>query len=162
MTFPQVPQSLSYDAAAYRWMRDLDHLNLLGIFHYIFGGLVLAASCLCIIYIVIGILGVRGAFPADNHGEPFPPEVGWMFIAIGSVAMLVGWTVGILVIYSGRCIRSRRHWVFSLIMAGVICISVPLGTVLGVFTFIVLLRESVKPIYARSAAANYRPAWGQV
>ena len=44
--------------------------------------------------------------------------------------------------------RPRRARTFSLVMAGVNCLSVPLGTTLGVFTFIVLLRESVAAQYA--------------
>jgi hypothetical protein len=36
---------------------------------------------------------------------------------------------------------------FSLVIAGVNCASFPLGTLLGVFTFIVLLRASVRSLY---------------
>jgi hypothetical protein len=42
-------------------------------------------------------------------------------------------------------------------MACVACLSVPLGTVLGVFTIIVLMRPSVKALFAEvrdSAAPN--------
>ena len=37
---------------------------------------------------------------------------------------------------------------FSQIMAGVNCLSIPFGLLLGVFTLIVLARPSVKALYA--------------
>ena len=37
---------------------------------------------------------------------------------------------------------------FSLVIAALCCLNMPLGTVLGVFTFIVLTRDSVKAQYA--------------
>jgi hypothetical protein len=39
-------------------------------------------------------------------------------------------------------------------MAGVMCIFMPFGTVLGVFTLIVLLRPSVKPLFEGRAAST--------
>jgi len=48
---------------------------------------------------------------------------------------------------SARFIKARRHRAFSLVVSGFNCLHMPLGTVLGVFTFIVLGRESVREIY---------------
>jgi hypothetical protein len=39
-------------------------------------------------------------------------------------------------------------------VAGINCLWVPLGTALGVCTFIVLLRESVNKLYAEADAAR--------
>jgi hypothetical protein len=54
---------------------------------------------------------------------------------------------GILNLISGFCLRARRCRTFSLVVAGVNCLHLPLGTVLGVFTIIVLSRESVREAY---------------
>ena len=48
---------------------------------------------------------------------------------------------------SARFLRGRRHRTFSLIVAGINCLGIPLGTILGVFTLIVLLRPSVRTLY---------------
>jgi hypothetical protein len=40
---------------------------------------------------------------------------------------------------------------FSLVIAGLNCIQIPFGTALGVFTIIVLLRDSVREAYAAGA-----------
>ena len=66
---------------------------------------------------------------------------------MGAGAMLLGWAVGILTLISGRAIARRRWRFFSLVMAGVNCASFPFGTLLGIFTFIVLLRASVRSLY---------------
>ena len=54
---------------------------------------------------------------------------------------------GVLNVISGLCIRVRKHRKFSMIVAGINCIHLPLGTVLGVFTIIVLIRDSVRELY---------------
>jgi hypothetical protein len=48
---------------------------------------------------------------------------------------------------SARFIKKRKHKTFSLVVAGFNCIQIPLGTVLGVFTIIVLMRPSVQSGY---------------
>ena len=147
--------SLPYDSGPYLYARDTNHLDLLAMFHYIGGGITLLFACFPLIYLVLGILWINGkmAGPAGQPGPP--PEMGWMFIAFGVLFPLIGWAMGILVIYSGRCMKARRHWMFSLVMGGIMCLSVPFGTVLGVFTFIVLLRDSVKRLYGIDVPPPY-------
>lgn len=142
-------QPLAYDTGSYLWGRDLSHLRTLAICHFVWGGLSMLFSSIFIIHIVLGALMVSGALPTGKGQPPPPPAMGWFFIATGGCVVLFGWTVGVLVIYSGVCLRARKHWVFSIVIAGISCLSVPLGTLLGVFTLIVLNRESVKALYGR-------------
>ena len=44
---------------------------------------------------------------------------------------------------AGRFIALRRHRMFCLVIAGLICLWVPLGTALGVYTFVILTRPGV-------------------
>lgn len=57
---------------------------------------------------------------------------------------------------SGWLIRRRRARMFSLVVAALNCMGFPFATTLGVFTFVVLLRDSVVELYA--AAASPTPA----
>ena len=59
---------------------------------------------------------------------------------------------GVLNLISGICLRARKGRTFSLVVAGLNCLHIPLGTVLGVFTIIVLIRDSVRELYAASGA----------
>jgi hypothetical protein len=131
---------------------DLEHLQLLGIFHYIVGGLMMFFSCFLIFHLVFGLLI---AFHPEGFG-PQPRKVpdegmnlvfGLMMAAFASVGMLTGWTLGGLTIYSGRCLQKHRRRLFSLVMAGIACLFMPFGTLLGVFTIVVLQRDSVRRLY---------------
>jgi Na+-driven multidrug efflux pump len=66
----------------------------------------------------------------------------------------MGWAFGILTIVSGRNIGQRRARTFSLVVAGINCLWVPLGTALGVCTLIVLMRESVNKLYTEADATR--------
>ncbi len=52
--------------------------------------------------------------------------------------MLVGWIVGGLTAYAGRCIQKRRRKTLIYVMAAANCLFIPYGILLGIFTFIVL------------------------
>jgi len=68
-------------------------------------------------------------------------------VAFSVVAILVGLAFCILLILSGRYLRRHVNYTFCLVMAGVACIFMPFGTVLGVFTILVLVRPSVKTAF---------------
>ena len=99
-------------------------------------------------------------FSPDRANRPrlpqpeFPKAIGFLFVFIGAALVLIGWTVGGLTIYVGRCLQRRRHRTFTLIMAGINCLHIPFGTALGVFTFIVLQRPSVAALYASPLAGR--------
>jgi hypothetical protein len=145
------------------WHTDLSHLKTLAICHYVWGALTILLSSIFIVHIVMGVVLLKnpGAFnpprPATTapmtQQPQMPPAFGWIFVGAGSCAMLLGWSAGILTIISGRCLARRRARLFSLIMAGVNCLSVPIGTTLGVFTFVLLLRPSVQALYDQSRPA---------
>ena len=142
--------SLSVPYAAMRSPTvDDGHLKTIETCHYVWGGLSILFSSLFIFHIVVGLMMINGSLPfPTNPGGPPPKTFGYLFAIMGSVAVCFGWSLGILTILSGRAIARRRWRVFSLVMAGVNCISFPFGTLLGVFTFIVLLRTSVVERYA--------------
>ena len=78
---------------------------------------------------------------------PFPRAIGFLFVVLGGGIVLIGWTVGGLTAYAGRCLQRRQHRLFTYIMAGVNCLHVPFGTALGVCTFLVLQRPTVEALY---------------
>ena len=127
---------------------DEQHLRLLAIFHYIWGGLVALFSSVGLIHITLGMVMLVNPTAMNSPGQPPTPGfVGWMMLLMGLAVVLIGWTVGGLTIYSGRCMSGRRNGMFSLVIAGLSCLSFPLGTALGVFTFILLTRPTVKAEY---------------
>ena len=129
---------------------DLEHLRLLSIFHYVFGGLSLLTSFIPLIYVAIGVVMMNGGMSQGGNGPP--PELGGFFVCIGVFAMLIGVTISSLFLLVGKRLSQRRSHTFCLIIAGLECTSVPIGTTLGVFTFIVLLRPAVKNLFQETSA----------
>lgn len=130
--------------------QDEDHLRLLSIFHYVLGGLVALGSCFALIYVVLGIIFL--ATNANQGGGP-PPAVGAAFTIFGTVFLIVGWIMAGLLIWAGRCLAQRKKYTFCLVVAALSCFFFPLGTALAVFTFIVLMRPSVKPLFGVTPVA---------
>ena len=125
--------------------QDEQNLNLLSIFHYVVAGLTALFSCMFLIHIAMGIAMIRGAFDQGQNAPP--PFLGWFFVIIGSVLILVGWTLACLILVAGRKLRRRTSRTFCLAVAGLECILMPFGTVLGVFTIIVLMKDPVKALF---------------
>lgn len=146
--------------------KDLEHLRLLSIFHYVVGGLIALFSCIPFIHLGIGIMVLTGNMPeptnaADN--PPFPKEIfGVLFTVIPALIILCGWTLAICTIIAGRKLSKQTGYMFCLIVAGILCIFTPFGTILGVFTIMVLLRDSVKNLFNKPSFQEYggtSPNW---
>ncbi len=124
--------------------QDEQHLNLLAIFHYVLGGITALFACIFLIHLAMGVGMVSGAF----NGEDAPPQFfGWLFILFPSVAILFGWTLAGFIIAAGRKLKQRRAYTFCLVIASCECLIMPLGTVLGIFTLIMLMKEPVKAMF---------------
>ncbi len=132
--------------------RDNEHLKLLSVFHYVLGGLTGLFGCVPFIHVGMGIAMIHGAFPWNGNGPP--PEFGWIFVVMGAFAIILSWTVAIFLLVAAGRLRKRRSWTFCFVVACVSCLFFPLGTALGVFTIIVLIRESVKASFAQVRAAE--------
>ncbi len=129
--------------------RDNEQLNLLSIFHYVVAGLAALFSFFPLIYTAIGVTFIFVArHGTARPGEELPPEfLGWIFAVLGSALFLTGMAMAICILIAGRSLALRRRYSFALVMACIECLFVPFGTILGVFTIIVLSRESVKPLF---------------
>jgi hypothetical protein len=131
---------------------DAEHLRLLSIFHFVVGGLTALVACIPLIHLAVGIAIVSGAFDDVAKGSPPPAFIGWLFIVIGALVILLGWTYSIGLIVAGRLLGRRQGYLFCLVMAGLSCMNMPLGTCLGVFTIVVLTRPSVKALFRQSGS----------
>ena len=138
---------------------DESHLRGLAIAHYVVGGCMVLFACFPLIHTFIGLAvildfeGMRDTM-TEGNGEPSPDLFGWVFFLAGLGFFLVSQAVSISVILSGRFLKQRKHYWFSFVLACIACTFVPFGTVLGVFTIIVLSRESVKGLYGMNQASR--------
>jgi hypothetical protein len=124
--------------------QDEQYLDLLSIFHYVLGGLTALFSCFPFIHLAIGIALLSG----DFDGKKPPPEFfAWLFVLIPGTFILMGWTLSIFIFITGRKLKRRVSWIFCLTVAAVECLLIPFGTILGVFTLIVLMKDPVKALF---------------
>jgi hypothetical protein len=87
----------------------------------------------------------------ENQKQPMPIAPQQIFAVMKWFYLVMAvWFVasGGLNLISGLCLRARKGRTFSLVVAGVNCLHLPLGTVLGIFTIVILSRESVRELYA--------------
>ena len=130
--------------------QDAEHMRLLAIFHYVMGALIAVTGCAFLIFAGAGaIFGF--AAPQDPNVSAEDAQVfkiiGAVYGGIGVIGTIMSILCGSLVALSGRKMNQRKGRTFSYVMAGILCTFMPLGTALGVFTFIVLGRDSVRAMY---------------
>jgi len=144
--------------------QDLEHLKLLSVFHYIMAGFACLIPLLSLIYIGMGAAILTGRFgsstPSARAGDLFGA---YFFIGFGVMFALVGITGVVLNIVAGRSLARHERRTFCTVIAAVNCLHMPLGTLLGVFTLVVLSRPSVRALFdANAAAAQGRDQPGAV
>jgi len=125
--------------------QDLQHLKLLSIFYYVVGGLLAFFSCFALIYMFMGVMFLTA--PPPPRGAPPPAAVGWFFIILSGAALLIGWVWAAALMVAGWLLGRRRCYVYCMVMGCSALLFQPFGTVLGVFTLILLLRPTVKQLF---------------
>jgi hypothetical protein len=72
---------------------------------------------------------------------------GLMFILFPLLFITCGLVMAGAILATGRFLGRHRHHGFCLVVACVECLFMPFGTVLGVFTIITLMKDSVKRLF---------------
>lgn len=139
--------------------KDLEHLRWLSLGFYINAGISLIFALFPFIHLFIGIAMVTGSF--ENDKNPPPPFFGWLFVGFAAFFILSGFAMVICNFLAGRFLKQQTKYTFCFVLAVVNCMFAPLGTVLGVFTIIVLLRDSVKLLFNGQTFSQFNnpPNW---
>ncbi|MDY0955395.1 hypothetical protein SOM22_12465 [Stenotrophomonas rhizophila] len=133
---------------------DAAQLRLLSVLHYVMAGFTALFSLFPVIYLVLGIAVLSGAMPVDSNTASSPGEVqlmGWVFTGLGAVFFVGMLGMAGLLGYAGRCLAREQRHTLCMVAAGVCCMFMPLGTILGVFTLVTLTRTSVRERFAHGA-----------
>ncbi len=130
---------------------DQEHLKLLGVFSFVIAGLGLGGlAFLGVHYLIMSTAFDNPAMWQKSMAEqrnapPFDPtqffhifRYFYLLFAAWGVASIIANTI------AGFCLLNSRDRTFCMIVAGFNCINFPFGTALGVFSLIVLVRESVR------------------
>jgi hypothetical protein len=143
-----------------RSILDDEHLKLLSLGYMISAGINAFFSLFGLMYMVMGIVlsaTLRHAASAASNKNATPPKFfGWIFAGVGAVIFVLLMALAAAKLYTGFCIKRRKSRTFCMIVAGISCLEMPYGTLLGVLSFIVFGRDSVIQLFD-SVPASRQP-----
>jgi uncharacterized BrkB/YihY/UPF0761 family membrane protein len=119
-----------------------DHLKLLGVFYIILGLMALPTLL---------FLAFHGAI-IDQILQNAPDQETRELIERLVNVSVVGFVLMVIVhvvtcVYVGVWFRNQRHHTICIVAAAFCCLSFPLGTILGVFSLIVLMKPEAKYLF---------------
>lgn len=134
------------------------YLDVLAIAHYVYGALIAFVALVMLLMATIGILGftldgasgMRGM--RDMGGAGCLPSV---FIGCALLLVVAMAAVNVLV---GRWLKQRRQWMAIIVVSVLNALNVPLGTLLGVITIVVLVGDDVRAAFDRGGATAAPPS----
>jgi len=101
-----------------------------------------------LVYIGMGIMMLSGKLPSGPRATAHGALIGgYVFVGVGSVFFVMGVVGAILNVLAGRALARYERRTLCLVVAGLNCLHMPLGTLLGVFTLIGLARPSVQALF---------------
>src|SRR5262245_46556970 len=118
------PQGVNYQSAPYQDAKDQEHLNMLSIFWKVMAGLQCLGMCFGLIYVGLGILA------ATTGGGRDAAPMGAVFSCVGIFIVALCGAIAYLCWMVGNALKERRRLTLCYIMAGITCLSFPLGTAL--------------------------------
>jgi hypothetical protein len=86
--------------------------------------------------------------------------MGSMFMIFGVLLSSMFMVFAAMKIYAGYCISKRKNRVYCLVVAGISLMGFPFSTILGIFSLIVLVRDSVRDLFEGQTAEGATVAPG--
>jgi len=140
---------------------DAEHLSALSIGHYIMAGLSAISAIPLVGYAFAGaklaerltdemavtmgdLSGQAGVDPLAGAPMEMMDDLGTLVITLVALSLVLVVVTAIGFFLVGLKLRQRRWWTFCYLSGWGECLMFPFGTILGVFTIIVLSRPTVK------------------
>ena len=122
----------------------LDQLRLLAIGHYVLAGITALFALFPVLHLIIGMAMFTGQL---DQGQPADRLFGLLFMVIALVMICLGLALACALAWAGRMLARRQRHTACVVVAGLACLMMPLGTVLGIFSIVVLMRPGVKDAF---------------
>lgn len=134
-------------------IKDREHLKILAILHFVGAGFgVLGTGFLALHYMLFRVFFLNPEMWEKSENPPNPEFIElfqtifiWFYLA-GALFFL---SQAIMNILGGLYLLRQKHRIFCMVVAGMNCLQIPLGLILGIFTLVVLSRESVAELFDR-------------
>lgn len=137
---------------------DEEHLRLLRIGYFTMGGVAAFTGVFGVVYAFMGAFMMAAFRTVPSRPSQPPPEfMAWFFAAFGLLIVVTAGAYAALAFVTARNLRLRRSRTFCLVTAGLSCLYIPFGTLLGIFTFSVLGRPGVLRMFGQPSPPEARP-----
>jgi hypothetical protein len=133
--------------------QDLQQLKLLSIFYYIWGGLACLGAVIGAISLFVAGTAMSSLPSSSSEDAQSQAFMGPFFIVMGIVVLILGLIYGVLAIMAGGKFKKHQgSYVFCLVVSIITCItSFPIGTALGIYAIVILMRPTVKALFRGEA-----------
>lgn len=127
-------------------------LKLLSIGYFIQGGIAAFYSLLALCYVgFMSFVFTAIESAAERNGQnQIPPGLMPLIGAILMAVLVVSIVYAVCLLFAGYWLRQKTHRTFLLVAATLSCLAVPYGTVLGIFTFMVLQRPVARAMFGET------------
>ena len=134
--------------------RRREHLRLLAIFHFIYAGLIIVGTLVPIFWLLTASLWwPELASEIEREGGDMPTfATGALALGFGAFGVMLGWIWAGCLIFAGRNLLAATRYTYCLVIAGIACLSVPVGTALGVTSLVILNREESRQVFEDEAS----------
>lgn len=125
-----------------------NNLRTLEVLYYIYGALQLVGAL--IFFLVFGGLSMflnSDVVAEQANGDMAPAVVGTVMGVVGGVITLFLLVVAVLNLLAARNLGKGKGRTLVMVAAGLDCLSFPIGTALGIFTFVELSKDHVKQVF---------------
>jgi hypothetical protein len=135
---------------------DAEHLKLLSLGHYVVAGFMGLLGFFPIFHLAVGLWVIFSPETMrTKSGGPPPALLGGIFVGFALVFMLGAWSVATCLFLAARNLARRRRRTFCLVVAFIGALTcMPLGTILGALTIMVLIRPAVRDAFDQVAAPD--------
>lgn len=133
------------------------YLEVLAIAHYVYAALIALVALAMLLMASIGLMGFAGGGMHMGSGVE-RGLAGCLPSAFIGLAFLVVIAMAVVNFLVGRWLKQRRQWMAIIVVSVLNALNVPLGTVLGVITIVVLVGDDVRAAFDRGAAAATPPS----
>ena len=128
---------------------DTQQLNTLSVLHFVGAGLAFLGVAFVAVHFMLMSTLLNAA--TKSAQSPQPPDeffqvFRWFYVIFGA---WLGSSL-LLNVLAGIYLRAKKHRTFCIVVAAINCLHTPLGTILGIFTIIVLARDSVRAAFRAS------------
>ncbi len=119
------------------------------LFHKIVAGIYVVFGCCGLPHFTIGLITIIDPQAMAPNSPPAPGFAGWLFMGLGAMFVFGAWIFALLNWLSSQRLQDRNGLTLIYATSGLNCLWMPIGTALGVFTFIVITRPSVRNLFPR-------------